>query len=389
MLKMIPAPTTSATAGPTVLHLTLASDAGGLSRYIIDLASATRNAGWNVVVAGDVGVWQPKFDEAGLEYIKLPLRGAVLGLGKCSRLLREKLLGREIDLIHSHYRRATMLGRRLQREHSPPIVNTLHLSHLNVSGWRKWFSDFGDHLLIASKDARSWAVNDARFDGNAITCIPHGIDLNRWPLTTLEDRVNARLDLNIAPDASVMLYVGRLDDPKNIDWIAAAHLAARENNPAHITLMVGQGPDQQRFPIGSDASIDLITTRHTDEAIDYPGLRFLGERDPLTPYRAADLFVLASYREGFSYVCAEAMATGLPVLRTRTTGTTETIIEGITGQSVPIEKDQFIARALTLLADPVALRKMGHAAAAHARSSFSFERQLASTLKLYNNLAGR
>ena len=41
-------------------------------------------------------------------------------------------------------------------------------------------------------------------------------------------------------------------------------------------------------------------------------------------------------REGFSLVCAEAMCTGLPVLRTRTAGTRELILEDQTGVSTPI-----------------------------------------------------
>ena len=142
---------------PTVLHLTLASDAGGLSRYIIDVGLELKRNGWRVVVAGDRGAWHERFLASGLEYIEVPLRQGLAGFYKSARILRDwQSRHGPIHLLHTHYRRATKLARKLQRDHSPPVLYTLHLSHLNVAGWRRWFSDFGDHTHIASDDARKW-----------------------------------------------------------------------------------------------------------------------------------------------------------------------------------------------------------------------------------------
>ena len=105
------------------------------------------------------------------------------------------------------------------------------------------------------------------------------------------------------------------------------------------------------------------------------------------PHVATDLLMLPSGREGFSLVCAEAMSVGVPVLRTRTSGVAETVVENVTGRSVPIDHDAFLNAAVVMLSDPDALARMGTAAARHVREHLTFDRQLAETVALYNRLA--
>src|SRR5205814_5458191 len=119
-------------SGPLrVLHLTLAADAGGLSRYIADLSLAMHQQGHQITIAGDTGTEQPTFDAMPFPYLKIPLKGGPLSFWKCIRMLRAHLREHPVDLIHTHYRRATLLGRRLQHVNRPrtPLLYTLHLSH--------------------------------------------------------------------------------------------------------------------------------------------------------------------------------------------------------------------------------------------------------------------
>ena len=83
---------------------------------------------------------------------------------------------------------------------------------------------------------------------------------------------------------------------------------------------------------------------------------------------------------------AEAMSTGVPVLRTRTSGATETIVEGVTGRTVAIDRDAFNTAAMEFLSAPTRLREMGRAAARHVREHLTFDRQIDSTLQLYHRL---
>jgi glycosyltransferase involved in cell wall biosynthesis len=301
----------------------------------------------------------------------LPSSMGWFSLQRDAAILRRYLAGRPFDLIHTHYRRATLLARRIAA--GRPILYTLHLSHINIGGWRRWLTDFADHTHIASEDARHWLNTEGRIADAHITCIPHGIDLPRWPITTPEQRRTARESLGIPLAARVMLFVGRLDEPKNVDWVLSAHENAMETLPDVHTLIVGDGPHREWLA----GSIEMGVRQ----------FHLLGERDPLQAYQAADLFVLPSEREGFSYVCAEALATGLPILRTRTTGTSETVVEGVTGRSVPIEQPAFEKAVIQMLGDPEGLMRMRPACSAFAHERLSFDLQVAKTLDLYRRLA--
>ncbi|HQY88093.1 MAG TPA: glycosyltransferase family 4 protein [Tepidisphaeraceae bacterium] len=361
---------------PTVLHVLNASDAGGLTSYVLNVGRALLENGWRVIVATDRGAWHDRLIAGGFEVLELPITRGFSGFRQSVKMLRERLKGQRIDLIHSHYRKSTHLARRFQKSRAvnerPPILYTLHLSHINVKGWRRWMTDFGDHVHIASEDAREWMTKDARVPPERITCVPHGIDPSLWPITTADDRARARRELNLHPDATVMLFVGRLDYPKNEMWVIDAHQAARRTIPNLQTLIVGDGPNRTQL----ESIVKYLNRVH-----------LLGERNPLSAYRAADLFVLPSEREGFSYVCCEAMSSGLAILRTRTSGTSETVIENVTGKSVPIDHDIFEKTAVEMLRDPKRLAEMGRNAARHVRDHLTFDRQIHRTLDLYRSLA--
>jgi glycosyltransferase involved in cell wall biosynthesis len=176
--------------------------------------------------------------------------------------------------------------------------------------------------------------------------------------------------LGLPPDACIAVFVGRFDYPKNEEWMLDVAAAM----PDLRVLLVGGGPNEAKLR----------------DRIDRMALRLRAwvfeSRDPLPIYQAADALLLPSLREGFGLVCGEAMSVGVPVLRTRTSGSALQIVENVTGRSTPIDHDAFIAAAKDYLSDPAALLRMGQAAAIHVREHFPFERQLTETLDLYRRL---
>ncbi len=363
-----------------VLHLTLASDAGGLTRYIVTLGTAMTAAGHEITAAGDVGVWQHEFDAAPFSYLKVPLNHGPFGLARSIRNLRQWLSNHPVDVIHTHYRRATFLARRLAKalpeENRPPILYTLHLSHINVRGWRRWLTDFGDHTHVASQDALEWLEREAGVPSHRITLISHGVDPVRFPRRTDADRLAARQRLGLPPDAAVAAFVGRFDHPKNEGWCASAVARAARHVPNLHLLYCGEGPRA--------SDLHELAVRYQETF----SIQVLGQIDPLPIYQAADLLLLPSEREGFSLVCAEAMSVGVPHVRTRTSGTRELTIEDETGVSTYIDRADFEEAVAAALAQPAELRRMGEVAADHVRAHFTFDRQVERTIALYRRLSG-
>lgn len=359
-----------------ILHLTAGSDAGGVSRYLMESARAMQARGHRVTIAGERGTWHQLFTDSSVPWIEAPLKGHPLALRRAVWRLRRHLDGQGVALIHTHFRKSALVGRRLARQFGVPMLFTLHLTGIPMSFGHRYLSDFGDHTHAPSEMARQWLIDQARVAAANITVIPHGIDVGRFPLADSSDRHAARRQLDIAPDAPVAAFVGRFDEPKNEGWMVDLAAAARPRLPKLMVLLVGEGP--------REAALREAIRRADVTSM----VRVLNYREPLAIYQAADVVLLPSSLEGFSLVCAEAMSVGTPVLRTRTAGTREMIVEGVTGQSVPIDRDAFIEDSIAMLGDRPALTRMGAAAARHIRDNLRLDQQVDRTLALYRRLVG-
>jgi glycosyltransferase involved in cell wall biosynthesis len=222
--------------------------------------------------------------------------------------------------------------------------------------------------------ARQWLIDAARVDSDRITVIPHGVTPQDFPISDADQQRTARCGLGLPPDGTVAAFVGRFDEPKNEGWMLDLAAASREFLPTLHVVLMGEGPREQalRRRVRSEGLSDRVEV--------------LPFGDPLPLYHACDAILLPSSQEGFSLVNSEAMCTGRPVLRTRTAGTQEHIVEGVTGRSVPIDRDAFIEDSVRFLRDREALRRMGSAAACHVREHLTFEQQLGKTLALYSRM---
>ncbi len=358
-----------------ILHLTAGSDAGGVSRYLFDLCSAMHAQGHDLRIAGEHGAWRRLFDNAPWPWIELPLKGNLPSLWQSARKLRRILREHPADIIHAHYRRATLVARRLGQKQRPPILYTLHQPGISLAGPRRWLSDFGDFVHVPSEEAWQWLIESAAVPAERIALIPHGVDPARFPIPDAATRAAARAQLELPDNAVVAAFVGRLDVPKNEDWILDVASAAKDRLRQLHFVLAGDGPHDS--PVRERIAAEHLGNR----------VKLVGYCDPLPVYHAADALLVPSLREGFCFSAVEAMSTGIPVLRTRTGGTMSQIIEDVTGRSTPIDRAEFVAAAISFLSDTEGLRRMGAAAAAHVRTNLSFDLQVRRTVALYHRLA--
>jgi len=113
-------------------------------------------------------------------------------------------------------------------------------------------------------------------------------------------------------------------------------------------------------------------------------IRFLGYRDDVPRLmRAADVFVLPSYREGMPRSIIEAMLSALPVVATDIRGAREEVVAGETGALVPVGDAPALAEALArLIADPALRARQGAAGRARALSLYDERKVIERQLKL-------
>jgi glycosyltransferase involved in cell wall biosynthesis len=109
-------------------------------------------------------------------------------------------------------------------------------------------------------------------------------------------------------------------------------------------------------------------------------------------YAMSDIVLYpTSGEEPFGLVPLEAMASGKPVIVTRSGGLIESVVDGVTGFMIPKEEDDMLAlRLTTLLKHPDLCEMMGQAGRRHVEEHFTRQRMAAEVADLYSDaLANR
>jgi len=179
----------------------------------------------------------------------------------------------------------------------------------------------------------------------------HGVDTLRFhPRKRCDDWRNRLTDGH--PEATLLLYVGRLAVEKRVDWLRAVV----ETLPEARLAIVGDGP--QRLALErSFAGAPVVFTG------------YLRGDDLAQAYAAGDLFVFPSANETFGNVVLEAMASGLPVVAPRSGGPVDIVRDGETGYLFESNNPEEMVRLTAkCVRDAEQMRRMGRAARAFAET---------------------
>lgn len=235
-------------------------------------------------------------------------------------------------------------------------------------------------------------------------------------------REGVRPDLLVAADTSrpqpltsrpVIGVAARLAAGKGVGLALHALQRLRSQGVDARLRIAGDGPDRQELErLGRDLNLA--------DAIDWLG----PVEDMVAFYRSIDLLLHPTLHEALGNVTIEASAFGVPVVATRVDGMAETVLHGQTGRTVPASEPmsaykQYGGDADAVLASqvydpdadalrPVALprpdalaeavgaivadqdthARMGTAAAAHVRETFSYARYIPAFIDTIHSFIG-
>jgi glycosyltransferase involved in cell wall biosynthesis len=114
---------------------------------------------------------------------------------------------------------------------------------------------------------------------------------------------------------------------------------------------------------------------------------WLGERDARGVLAAMDLFAISSRKEGLPYVVLEALATGLPVVATASSGVEILVESGMNGEVIRRDDVDGFAHALIKLVTDSNLRAQYGAAALRHAGNFTVDAMVQRTIAAYASAA--
>lgn len=227
---------------------------------------------------------------------------------------------------------------------------------------RRCFQPGASRRIVAlSQVGKQEVIRHYGVAAEEIVVIPNGVDTRRFSPELRSHREAVRSTLGLGAEDLVFLFCGSGGRRKGLPYA----LQALESLPDAQMIVVG--------------------------AVDGPSVggrvRFVGARDDVEPYYgASDALVLPTLYDPFPNVTLEAMASGLPVITTRVTGTAEIIENG--KDSMVIEEGSDVAALaarMRELADPARRGEMSRAARDTAER-YTVDRNLESNLALYGEV---
>jgi glycosyltransferase involved in cell wall biosynthesis len=256
-------------------------------------------------------------------------------------------------------------------------------------GYRKVFNEF-DALVTNSE-----TIGDFLHDLGVTTrveYIPNGVNLARFQPVGNAAQEQARRELRqsfgIPEHANVIAMVGAVMPRKGPDTLLRAWRTLLDRHPDTHVLLVGPRADTHD-PKNSAYGEEIADLVATSKA---PGqVHFAGIVDNVQDYlRAADLFVLASSREGTPNSVLEAMATGLPCVVTPYIGISAAIGEADTHYRAAQRTPEAIAAALgDFIDNPGAARELGRRGRRFVEEKADQQRSLDRYVALYEEVAAQ
>lgn len=269
--------------------------------------------------------------------VKMPIIDYSLPMPKIDKEFMHELNNTKLDIVHIHSPFTIgKIGVEYAKKNNVPVIATMHSQYKRDFLRAVKFEPFANLLTKViirqyNKCDECWAVNSEiakiYYEEYKYKKLPKvmGNATDMKPVENMEQAkklINEKY--NISPDEEVFLFVGRINNLKNVFLIANSLKILKEKyNPKFKMLFVGSGQDEDELK-------SIIDKNNMNQDIIMCGK--ISDRELLANiYARADLFLFPSLYDASSIVQIEAASQKTPTLFVEGAATTATITENVNG----------------------------------------------------------
>jgi glycosyltransferase involved in cell wall biosynthesis len=304
------------------------------------------------------------------------------GLDRLVEVLRRE----QPDILHSYRDKANFWARLAAGRAPVPVVITavrsraMHIVHLATE---QWLSTRSDRVIANSEGVRRELVGLAGVAPEKIQILHNFIDVEKFHPPSAEERREARARWGLRDDELALLLPGRIGLQKHQLGLAfaLARLKRAGRLPSRLrVLLAGRNRDK----------LYSFVLPRVLKGLGLDGIvSFLGPvNEMVSLYHAADALVMPSLYEGLPNAVLESHASGLPAVVSHAANIDHLVLDGRTGFEVPTFDHEALADALGRLfaLSDAERRAMGARGRVHIAATFSIDRVLDETVRLYDGL---
>ena len=348
-----------------ILHIVnrLSDRGNGIVNLAVDVALDQQRSGHTVAFAAGEGGNVPVVQAAGILVFLVNQDRTLRNVLQASLRLRGAIREFRPDVIHAHMQTGLVLVLPWAKLYGIPVVGHLHNVH-DPTARRMGWAD----RLIAVSAAVAESMRAEGVPERKLRVVLNG--------TVKSPRLPPIETLDPAPlDRPAVLTVAGLHHRKGIaELIEAFNFAANRCPEAHLYL-IGEGPQRELFEQQAAAS-----PAHAH--IHFINFQPVPQRFMLS----ADIFVLASRRDSFGLVLAEAREAGCAIIASDVDGIPEALAGGAAGVLVPPGDPAKLGDAIALLLHDPELRRGWAAKARAGLERFTVSRMSAECVAVYREL---
>lgn len=231
----------------------------------------------------------------------------------------------KLDVIHSHTEFGVgTFARIISKQYDIPLVHTYHTMYEDyvssimrgkfdwsskkiISSLTKFYCDkMASELIVPTK--KTYDLFKEKYKVNReVYIIPSGIEIEKYfhENYKIEDIISLKNEFGFQKEDFIVLFVGRLGQEKNIEFLIEAHILLAKRNKNCKLLIIGDGPLRKKFE-------KLIRKHEVENNI------ILGGKIPYEEvgkyYQIASVFATASFAETQGLTVIEALSSSVPIL---------------------------------------------------------------------------
>lgn len=368
----------------TVVQVIKSLDVGGVEQLLLTLANNLDEEEFDLIVVtlrnnGKIG---SEIEQSGTTVIDMGRPGGITPRNAVATVWSLCKLFRRLDpdVVHSYLWESNFYSRIAATICRVPVVviseqNIYRDKQRSQIAIDKLLSYVTDRIVACSESVEEFTARQERIPHHKFTVIYNAVDPaefepNRGRRTVLKE-------LDIDPDATILITVGSLSEQKGHEYLLRAMASLPNGCDPKLLIVGGGGLEPDLRELASDLGVD-------------ESVHFLGQRrDVPDLLGASDLFVFPSLWEGLPIALVEASMAGLPVVASDIDPIRE-VTGDDGGRLVPPEDPTALASAIEeLLSDKERTSELAETGRKRAERQFSVETLVEEYESLYRDLLDR